>query len=254
MLVKWPKVSVIISTYDRPKMLVRALESVLAQDFRDFEVLVVDDGSNTAASVCGPVESKFSESGILFKLLNMPENSGYQSAPKNVGIHNARGSYIAYLDDDNVWDCDHLGALVEEIESSGADIVYGRWRYRGGDQDGDFPYTPPSPAALAGLTMDPSLNFIDTSAILHSKAGLVSGLGLSLWNEEIRRFGDWDLMKRCVHRRLKFSSVNKVTFTYWWHGENLQLTRPAHDVRTSLGHSNQTDPEWSGAGESVWRG
>ena len=186
MLVNWPKVSVIISTYDRPKMLVRALESVLGQTFKDFEVLVVDDGSNTAVDACGNISEKFVENGIVLKVANMPENTGYQSAPKNAGIFNSRGAYIAYLDDDNEWDPLHLEVLVDEIEKGGADLVYSRWRYKGdGPSSGtEFPYCPAFPASIVGLSAGPRFNFVDTSSILHSKGAIVSALGAAPWDEK----------------------------------------------------------------------
>lgn len=231
MLLSWPKVSVIISTYKRPEMLKRALKSCLAQTFRDFEVIVVDDGSDTAGGPCMELLPEFEEAGIRLIGMNLPENSGYQSVPKNVGIGYAHGSYIAYLDDDNEFDPDHLESLVAEIEKMGCDAVYSRWRYRGdGPNSGkDSPYCQMNHASALGLTQTPMANFIDTSSILHSKASFVALLGEKVWNHEVRRFGDWELAARSITAGVRWRGLDKVTFTYWWHGENLQITRPAGD-------------------------
>lgn len=230
MKLEWPKVSVIISTYKRPEMLRRALESCLKQTYDDFEVIVVDDGSDTAGGPCADLLPAFEERGLRLIAMNLEENSGYQSVPKNVGIAYARGSYIAYLDDDNEYDPDHLETLVTEIEKMGCDAVYGRWRYRGDGpfSGGDFPYHQMNKASALGLTQTPMANFIDTSSMLHSKAAFASSLGETIWNQEARRFGDWELAARSISAGLRWRGVDKVTFTYWWHGENLQITRPAN--------------------------
>ena len=228
---KWPKVSVIISTYQRPDMLREALLSVLDQTFKDFEVLVVDDGSCTAEPVVRELFPKFEEQGIMLNGMDLPENSGYQCVPKNAGIMYARGSYIAYLDDDNLWDPWHLEALVEEIEKMGCDAVYSRWRFRGdGPFDGkDSPYVQMSSAAALGVAQTPMVNFIDTSSMLHSKAAFVAELGANIWNPEVRRFGDWEMLVRSLKKGLRWRAVDRITFTYRWHGENLQLTRPVNE-------------------------
>jgi len=156
---KWPKVSVVISTYNRPEMLRRALESVAKQTFRDFEVVVVDDGSDTAGDVCADFVDEFP-----ITAMNLQENTGYQCVPKNVGIEYARGSYIAYLDDDNEFDPHHLQVLVDEIEKMGCEAVYSRWRYAGdGPVSGEFPYHQMNKASALGLMQTPMANFIDTS-------------------------------------------------------------------------------------------
>ena len=229
MLLEWPKVSVIISTYKRPEMLKRALRSCLNQRYKDFEVLVVDDGSDTAGKPCEEMLPEFEAAGIRLVAMNLAENSGYQCVPKNVGISYARGAYIAYLDDDNEFDPWHLQTLVDDIEKMGTDAVYSRWRYRGeGPTDEyDTPFYAMNKASAKGLTQGPMFNFVDTSSILHSKAAFVGVFGENIWNQEARRFGDWELVARSITDGLRWRGVDKVTFTYWWHGENLQITRPA---------------------------
>jgi glycosyltransferase involved in cell wall biosynthesis len=91
-----PKVSVIIPTYNRLPMLKEAVESVLAQDFEDFELIVVDDGSTD-----GTVD-EITRYGGRVKLLQHKENRGV-SAARNSGILHARGKYIGFLDSDDLW-------------------------------------------------------------------------------------------------------------------------------------------------------
>ncbi len=228
----WPKVSVIISTFERPEMLYEAVGSVLDQTFCDLEIIVVDDGSNTAEKALLPLGDKAAERKIGLYVSNLPDNSGYQSAPKNAGLLLARGTYIAYLDDDNLWDPEHLDVLVTEIEKMGTDAVYSRWRYVGdGPGSGeDFEWVQMTQRTAAALTVHPMHNFIDTSAILLSKSAFVQALGPKLWNEELRRFGDWEMVSTSIKARLRWRGVDRVTFTYRWHGKNLQLTRSATEM------------------------
>ena len=91
-----PKVSVIIPTYNRLPMLKEAVNSVLAQDFEDFELIVVDDGSTDGTA------EEIKQYGGRVKLLQHSENRGV-SAARNRGILHAKGKYIAFLDSDDLW-------------------------------------------------------------------------------------------------------------------------------------------------------
>jgi len=90
-----PQFSVIIPAYNRASMLVEALDSVFAQEFTDFEVIVVDDGSTdgTAAIASGY--------GDRVQVLQQPK-SGPGSA-RNLGLRHATGRYAAFLDSDDIW-------------------------------------------------------------------------------------------------------------------------------------------------------
>lgn len=91
-----PQVSVVITAYNRPDFLESAIESVMAQTFRDFELVVIDDCSPTELS--GVVE-KFGV-GIHF---HRQERNGGVSHARNTGVQIARGEYVAFLDDDDTW-------------------------------------------------------------------------------------------------------------------------------------------------------
>lgn len=91
-----PKVSIIIPTYNRLPMLREAVNSVLAQEFEDFELIVVDDGSTD-----GTVD-EIKKYGGRVKLLQHSENRGVSIA-RNSGILQAKGKYIGFLDSDDLW-------------------------------------------------------------------------------------------------------------------------------------------------------
>ncbi|MEN9649386.1 MAG: hypothetical protein RL094_353 [Candidatus Parcubacteria bacterium] len=102
-------VSVLIPTYNRKHIIEQAIQSVLNQSFRDFEVIVVDDGSTDGTK-------EYIESLNLPITLISKENGGVASA-RNEGIKNARGTYIAFLDSDDAWLPDKLKAQVEYFQA-----------------------------------------------------------------------------------------------------------------------------------------
>ena len=89
-----PRVSVIVPTYNRAGLLARALQSVLAQSWTDFEVLVVDNGSTDETP---SIASTFTDARIRWLRV---ETRG-ASAARNAAISEARGVWVAFLDDDD---------------------------------------------------------------------------------------------------------------------------------------------------------
>ena len=111
-----PLVSVIIPTYNRAHMIARCLESALAQTFKDYEIIVVDDGSTDTTR-----DFLLKAYGKRIRYLTHPTNEGL-SAARNTGIEHAQGTYIAVLDDDDVWLPDKL-ALQVELMQANPDVV-----------------------------------------------------------------------------------------------------------------------------------
>jgi len=103
-------VSVIIPTYNRAKLLKKAIASVLAGSYKDIEIIVVDNGS-----VDNTKEVVDSFEGVQY--LKIP-NSGGAATPKNVGIKKARGEYIATLDDDDIWFKNKLEKQMQYFEKN----------------------------------------------------------------------------------------------------------------------------------------
>jgi len=105
-----PLVSVIIPTYNRAAWIKEAAASVLAQTFRDYELLVVDDGSTDAT-----LEALISLDGHL-KVLRLKHRRGV-SAARNLGAAAARGDWLAFLDSDDLWLPDKLAWQVEYLQA-----------------------------------------------------------------------------------------------------------------------------------------
>ena len=105
-----PAVSVIIPTYNRAYIIEQAIESVLAQTFEDFEVIVADDGStdDTAARIATIADPRL-------RYIPLP-HAGAPAAARNAGIRHARGDLLAFLDSDDLWKPDKLAREVAFLD------------------------------------------------------------------------------------------------------------------------------------------
>lgn len=118
-----PLVSVVIPTYGRPNLVCETVESVIAQTYRNTELVIVDDCSPR------PVEPVLQEllsgSSIDIQCIQHDQNRGANTA-RNTGIDAASGSYIAFLDDDDLWEPTKLERQVEAFRraQSGVGVVY----------------------------------------------------------------------------------------------------------------------------------
>lgn len=102
-----PLVSVLIPTYNRLPLVLEALDSVLAQEFNDFEIIVVDDGSTDGTS------ERLQHYHPTLRLLTTERRE--RCAARNHGIRNARGRFIAFLDSDDVFEPWHLAQFSDAL-------------------------------------------------------------------------------------------------------------------------------------------
>jgi hypothetical protein len=181
-----PLVSVIIPSRDRAALLPRAIESVLAQTWGRWELLVCDDGSRDATA--NVVES-FGDPRIR----HLPDGPLGSSAARNRGLAVADGKLIAYLDDDNRMHPNWLKSVAWAFEQRpecellyGAIVIDDTARHHG-EEGAEMPS-----AWLERYEAEtlPESNVADTSAIAH-RAGLDAR-----WDESLTTMGDWDLLLR----------------------------------------------------------
>jgi glycosyltransferase involved in cell wall biosynthesis len=113
-----PLVSVIIPTYNRETLILRAIDSVLRQTYRDFEIIVVDDNSTDATQ---QVLSSISDPRL--RVLRHSTNCGPPAA-RNTGINAARGEYLAFLDSDDEWLEQKLEVQLTAMRQNDAHFCY----------------------------------------------------------------------------------------------------------------------------------
>lgn len=112
-----PSISVIIPTYNRLKDLKRAIRSVYSQTFIDWEIIVIDNNSSDGTK---EYIKKINDSKVRFFSI---KNQGIIALSRNLGIKNARGKYIAFLDSDDWWSPKKLEISYKYL-NDGAGIVY----------------------------------------------------------------------------------------------------------------------------------
>jgi glycosyltransferase involved in cell wall biosynthesis len=176
----YPLVSIVMPAWNRASLIAGAVESVLRQDYQNWELIIVDDGSDD-----GTLD-------VVSALTHDPRvrvteiAHGGVSAARNAGLEASRGALIAYLDTDNRWVEHYLSTMVRVLERDSLDAVYSAMKVVGDDRVyyrcADFDWD-----ALLDQ------NYIDLNVFMHTTA-LYSRLGG--FDISLRRMVDWDLILR----------------------------------------------------------
>jgi glycosyltransferase involved in cell wall biosynthesis len=137
-----PRFSIIVPTYRRAHLLDEALASVLRQQFADWECIVVNDGGTDVLDL--PPDTRVQE-------VRRAENCGPASA-RNLGIAHARGDYLTFLDDDDIWGPDRLGLAVQALARAPVGICWSATLGEGSTVTGRLLEGDVSDVILDGLT------------------------------------------------------------------------------------------------------
>lgn len=114
-------VSIITPSYNSSAFIEQTIESVLAQTYEDWEMLIVDDCStDTSAAII----KQYAKKDVRIRYLKTKHPSGSPCEPRNIGIRNAQGRYIAFLDSDDRWLPDKLEEQLHLFEDAATAIVY----------------------------------------------------------------------------------------------------------------------------------
>jgi glycosyltransferase involved in cell wall biosynthesis len=199
-----PLVSVVIPTFNRKDLVLRALKSVAQQSYSAIEVIVVDD-----ASTDGTVEAlRDREFPISVRIVRLSANQGPAGA-RNGGIRHAAGKYVAFLDSDDQWLPDKVERQVEEAERngpSGAVLVYSRavvWRRR------EMQVRPRRPIHEREEVADylfANGEYLSPSAVLISS----DAARAVPYRPEMRLHEDWDWFIRLQKHGVKFVMLPEV--------------------------------------------
>lgn len=131
-----PKVSVIVPSYNLAAYLPETLESVAAQTFRDWECIIVENGSTDRSP---EVAAAFSARDGRFRVLPLPQNAGVAVA-RNRGLAAAEGEYVLFLDADDLLSPGYMAAAVAALDADPSlTVVYGRARRFGSQTAWDLP-------------------------------------------------------------------------------------------------------------------
>lgn len=112
-----PAVTIITPAYNAEQFVAATLRSALAQTFSSFELLLLDDHSKDRTA---EIAEQFARQDDRIRVIRLPRNYGAPAGPRNVGIQQARGKWIAFLDADDIWHPEKLRIQLEALEQSGA--------------------------------------------------------------------------------------------------------------------------------------
>jgi glycosyltransferase involved in cell wall biosynthesis len=223
-----PTVSVVLPTYDRERIVGRAIDSVLGQTFADLELLLVDDGSGDGTA--GMVKARY---GREPRLHYLPKANGGTATARNHGLERARGRYVAFLDSDDVWLPGFLASQVALLEAhpdaalSVCDARFdGAWEGRGPTMFRDRDFRPPTSmdAMMQGAWAVPSAWCLRRAA--------ADGLRFAV---QYRFCEDTEFLFQLAARRLRVVLNSELLAVYMRHGGEggaVQKTdlRPEHEL------------------------
>ena len=211
-------VSVVITTYKRPPEAVeKAVQSVLCQTYQDFEILIVDDNVNNSKE-SELIKAAFSQREKI-TYIKQDGNKG-ACAARNLGIKNAKGEFVAFLDDDDTWEPDKLNMQLDRFKTADEKVAM---VYCLGDVV-DISTEPPTVSEYytTNLYKD-EITFHDqlkydyigsTSQALIKREALVM---LGGFDESLPARQDYEMWLR-ISKNYKVYGVNKVLFHYIQHG------------------------------------
>ena len=215
-----PLVSVIIRTKDRPARLANALRSVTQQTYANLEIVVVNDGGQDVKDVVTALAG-----GIPVTYIDHEKSEG-RAAAANSGLRGARGLYLNFLDDDDIFYPDHLETLVTHLQSSEGKVAYSSV------SSAHFSGSPERPENCIkrmvnhNIDFDPDRilfqNYIPIMSVLFHRDVLSKVEGFSL---DLDLFEDWDFWIR-MSRHFHFDHIDQVTAEYRFYG--LETTEESH--------------------------
>lgn len=205
-------ISVIMPCYNAAAYVEEAVTCVMNQTYPDVELIVVDDGStDDSVAILERLKVDFSP---RITLLFQNRKGPYPA--RNIGLQQAKGEYVAFLDADDYWKADALEKLVAALEETHADIAYCGWQNVGEGAPGGDPYVPPD-----YLQMDTAAEFLRTcpwpihAALVRRKS--VEAVGG--FSERCFSAMDYDIWLRLYAHTQKLVRVPEVLAFYRWHGQ-----------------------------------
>ncbi len=211
-----PKVSIIIPTYNSSAFIERAVGSVLRQTFTDWELLIVDDGS-TDDTV--DLVTEFIKQDSRIKLFRTPQNSGGPALPKNIGIENARGEYVAFLDHDDEWLPEKLAKQLKVFEDSRDEklgLVACYININNDSRNVAIKYHDMYKKQALAILLQ--YNFLATSSCVIVRAEIFRMIGF--FDTKFKISDDWDMWLRIARANYRFDFVPEFLCNYNMHQNN----------------------------------
>lgn len=166
-------VSVVITNYNGEKYLNDSINSVLNQSFENFEVIIVDDNStDNSMEICKHYEKQDKR----IKIIALNSNFGAPAKPRNIGVYSSNNKFVAFLDSDDIWNCEKLNHQLEILKKSDSLFVSSnRFMFKGDENKYNVRYNKVDTCLcekkIAEITYNKLIrkNWICTSSVLGSR-------------------------------------------------------------------------------------
>lgn len=228
-------ISIILPTYNRAHVIKRSISSVIRQTYRDFELIIVDDGSTDNTK---EIVNEFEDRRI--KLVISESNHG-QAHARNLGINQAIGEYIAFIDSDDEWMDDKCELQIDYIITNAADLIYTDAQVI--TNEGDT-YVLHAPRLITTDLINKEFNDyqgrnIFVPSVLLKRSTL---LNFDLFNENLKALEDLDFFTRYA---LSFRMIRypQPLFLYYYNDHGNVSTNPQKitDARLTLLNKYRTE-------------
>lgn len=219
------KLSFIIPVYKVESYLRKCVDSLLMQDYDDYEIILVDDGSpDGCPQICDEYASRLSPLAPRLRVIHQP-NAGL-SAARNSGIAIAQGEYICFVDSDDYWEPNVLGTLMAQIERDNLDVL--RFNYQNINESGNIfhPFKSEKPFS------DYSSDVVDGEVFLNERLGYACYAWAFILRKDLLNgclfkpgiyFEDTDWTPRMLLKAKRVASTDKIVYNYLWREGSITL-------------------------------
>jgi len=196
-------ISIIIPIYNQADKIGQCLESILNQDYNNYEVIIVNDGSNdNIINVIEQFKAKFTKNNINFLFLNQ-KNGGAPNA-RNNGFKKSKGEYILFCDADIVFKKSALSKMLNTLKNNPKiSYVYSNF-YWGRKLFKLFPFNPEKLKEMP---------YIHTTSLIKR-----NDLPKNIWDENIKKLQDWDLWLTMLENNKFGLWIDKTLFKVYTGG------------------------------------
>ena len=232
-----PEVSIIIPAYNQDKFLGETIESILSQTYKDFECIIIDDGSTDKTK---DIVRKYSDDDRIKYFYQ--DNIGLAGA-RNTGIKMAKGKYLHFLDSDDLVHKNFYKDMRSKLElEPGIDLLSCAWDLI--DENGRVISSKIGPVKSDDHLKDLILQNIFPVHSIILKSKVLEGIGP--FNEELSALEDWDLWLRAALRKYAFDTLDIIGVSYRRHkeGMTLDIKRMTENLNLFLDNFYRTNPRY----------
>lgn len=201
-----PKISLITPTKNRANLIGKMIESVISQTFRDWELIIIDDGSTDNTK---EIVAKYSSKDPRISYYSLPAGSG-PGAARNYGVQKATSDLICISDSDDLSLPERLEETVRELEKTGVDVVYGNLQITNMD-NGEEQIRKSSDFSLDLLKR---VNIVPNPTAAFRKSVFVENGG---YDQDLRTSEDYDLWLKLALSGRKFLHIDKILVHMYVH-------------------------------------